>query len=87
MSGSARELLTWAASQVRTMESPRESNKQPYAAKAGHANGQPWCATFLVAGWKLNGVPLVAGTNTAQPPVARCADEHPWLRSTVVRRR
>lgn len=68
MSGSARELLTWAASQVRTMENPLESNKQPYAARAGHANGQPWCATFIVAGFKANGVPLVAGTDTAFTP-------------------
>jgi hypothetical protein len=68
MSGTAKDLLTWAAAQVRTMEKPLDSNLQPYAAKAGHANGQPWCATFLVAGWKVNKVPLVAGTDTAFTP-------------------
>jgi hypothetical protein len=68
MSGTVRDLLTWAAAQVRTMESPLGSNKNPYAAKAGHANGQAWCATFLVAGWKVNKVPLVAGTNSAFTP-------------------
>ncbi|GAA0926701.1 hypothetical protein GCM10009554_07090 [Kribbella koreensis] len=68
MSGTVRELLTWAAAQVRTMEKPLGSNKNPYAAKAGHANGQAWCATFLVAGWKINKVPLVAGTDTAFTP-------------------
>jgi hypothetical protein len=73
MSGTARDLLTWAAAQVRTMENPLESNKQPYAAKAGHANGQPWCATFLVAGWKVNHVPLVAGTDTAFTPTMQNA--------------
>lgn len=68
MSGTARDLLTWAAAQVRTMEKPVGSNKNPYAAKAGHANGQAWCATFLVAGWKVNKVPLVPGTNSAFTP-------------------
>jgi hypothetical protein len=68
MSGTVRDLLTWAAAQVRTMEKPLGSNNNPYAAKAGHANGQAWCATFLVAGWKVNKVTLVAGTNTAFTP-------------------
>jgi hypothetical protein len=68
MSGTARDVLSWAASQVRVKENPLGSNKQPYAALAGHANGQPWCATFLVAAWKKNGVPLVPGTNTAFTP-------------------
>lgn len=68
MSGTVRDLLTWAAAQVRTMENPLGSNKNPYAAKAGHANGQAWCATFLVAGWKINKVPVVAGTDTAFTP-------------------
>ena len=61
MSGTVRDLLTWAAAQVRTMERPLGSNKNPYAAKA-------WCATFLVAGWKVNKVPLVAGTDSAFTP-------------------
>jgi hypothetical protein len=65
MTGTARDLLTWAAHQVGTVEKPKGSNDQPYAAIAGHLNGQPWCATFLVASWKANDVPMVAGTNTA----------------------
>lgn len=68
MSGTARDLLTWAASQVGTLEKPPESNNNPYAAIAHHANGQPWCATFVVAGWKANAVPLVAHTDTAFTP-------------------
>lgn len=68
MTGSARDVLTWAAHQVGTLENPMGSNKQPYAAMAGHANGQAWCATFVVAGWKTNGVPLVHGTDTAFTP-------------------
>ena len=68
MSATAQAVLTWAATQVKKMEAPPGSNKQPYAALAGHANGAAWCATFLVAGWKVNGVPLVAGTDTAFTP-------------------
>ncbi len=65
MSGTVREMLTWAALQVKTAEDPPGSNLQPYAALAGHKNGQAWCATFLVAGWKVNGVSVLAGTNTS----------------------
>lgn len=68
MSGTVRELLTWAASQVRVAEDPPGSNKQPFAALAGHANGFAWCATFLVAGWKVTGVDLLGGTDTAFTP-------------------
>lgn len=60
-----RELLTWAVRQVGTLEDPMGTNKQPYAPIAGHQNGQPWCATFLVAGWTANDVPLTSGTNSA----------------------
>lgn len=65
MTGTVREVLTWASAQVRTMEDPLGSNKQQYAAMAGHTNGLAWCATFLVAGWKHNGVPVLSGTDTA----------------------
>jgi hypothetical protein len=73
MSGTARGLLTWAATQVGTLEQPIGSNKQPFAGMAGHTNGLAWCATFLVAGWKANGVALVAGTDTAWTPGMRAA--------------
>ena len=71
MTGTARELLTWAAHQVGTREKPSGSNKQQFAGIAGHANGQAWCATFIVAGWKANDVPIVRGTNSA-----RCSTMH-----------
>jgi hypothetical protein len=73
MRGTARELLTWAAGEIGTLEQPIGSNDQPYAALAGHVNGRAWCATFLVAGWKVNEVPLVSGTNTAWTPSVRTA--------------
>jgi CHAP domain len=66
MTGTVRDLLTWAARQVKTMETG--DNIQPYAALAGHANGQPWCATFVVAGWKVSHVLVVAGTDTPYTP-------------------
>lgn len=65
MTGGPRDVLTWAAKHVGTLEQPLGSNDQPFAAIAGHPNGQPWCATFLVAAWKANDVPLTKGTNTA----------------------
>lgn len=34
---------------VGTKESPAGSNRQPFAKRAGHANGFAWCATFVVA--------------------------------------
>jgi hypothetical protein len=68
MTGTARDLLTWAARQVGTLERPVGSNNQPYAAIAGHPNGQAWCGTFIVAGLKANEVSLVPGTNTGFTP-------------------
>jgi len=65
MSGTVRELLTWAANQVGVEEDPPGSNKQKFASLADHTNGLAWCATFLVAGWKVNDVPLIDGTDTA----------------------
>ena len=68
MRGSVREVLTWAASQVGVAEDPPGSNKQPFAKLAGHSNGQAWCATFLVATWKVGGIDLIPDTNTAYTP-------------------
>lgn len=46
---SVEAFLKAAASEVGRTESPAGSNRQPYAAEAGHLNGYPWCATFIVA--------------------------------------
>jgi hypothetical protein len=73
MNGTARELLAWAAGQIGTLEQPIGSNNQPYAAPAGHANGQAWCATFLVAGWKSNDVPWCRAPTRAWTPSMRTA--------------
>lgn len=57
--------LRWAAAQLGTAEVPLGSNRQPYARLAGHRNGLPWCATFLVAGAKVTGLALPPGADTA----------------------
>lgn len=51
-----------------TRESPVGSNRQPFAAIAGHANGYAWCATFLVAVAKLSGLELPPGCTSAYTP-------------------
>lgn len=56
MSATVEAFTSWLKSQVGTTESPAGSNRQVYAAIAGHPNGQPWCATFLAAGAKTVGL-------------------------------
>lgn len=41
--------LAECRSHVGTTENPPGSNKQPFAPIAGHPNGQPWCASYVVA--------------------------------------
>lgn len=45
----AQELIDAATREIGTTERPAGSNRQPYAAAAGHANGYAWCASFVVA--------------------------------------
>jgi hypothetical protein len=45
----AQEFVAAAASENGYTESPAGSNMTKFAAEAGHPNGQPWCATFVVA--------------------------------------
>lgn len=47
--GSAGQFLALAAKEIEYTESPRGSNNTKFAAIAGHANGQAWCATFVTA--------------------------------------
>lgn len=46
---SARQVIDAAAQYVGYTESPAGSNRNQFASRAGHANGQPWCASFVVA--------------------------------------
>jgi hypothetical protein len=66
VTGAATQVLAWALGQVGTTEHPAGSNMNPYAALAGHANGQPWCASFAVAACRSQGV--VAGNESAFTP-------------------
>lgn len=68
---SLRALLGSANSYIGTVENPPNSNKNPFAAIVGHANGQPWCATFCEAIAKIVG--LTIPTNSAYTP--RVADD------------
>ncbi len=74
----ADQLIAWAYGQVGTKETPADSNRQPYAACAGHANGQPWCATFLCCGAKTVG--LVLPNWSAYTPTLALGfrDAHGW---------
>jgi hypothetical protein len=57
-SGTRNAFLAWLNSQIGVTENPAGSNINPYARQAGHLDGQPWCATFLVAGALATGVRL-----------------------------
>jgi surface antigen len=60
--------LAWAQGQLGTLEDPLGSNKNPYAAIAGHADGAPWCATFVVAASKVTGLAIPTGAGSAWTP-------------------
>ncbi|WP_370325313.1 peptidoglycan-binding protein [Euzebya sp.] len=53
-------LLDHARRYLGVTESPAGSNRQPFAAIAGHANGYAWCATFGVAMQILAGLDPVS---------------------------
>lgn len=53
-----QEFLRACASEIGYTESPAGSNRTKFAAEANHINGQPWCATFLVAIAKRVGLQL-----------------------------
>lgn len=59
----ANNVLSRCAAEVGYREGSNNYNK--YAAPAGHANYQAWCATFLVAEFNLAGQELPSGANTA----------------------
>lgn len=51
-------VLSAARGELGRTEQPPGSNRTPYAAEAGHAEGQAWCATFVVAMMRRAGVRL-----------------------------
>lgn len=52
------DFVALAATHVGYTETPSGSNRTKYAAEAGHANGAPWCATFIVAVARRLGIVL-----------------------------
>lgn len=59
----AKKVIDQCASQVGYREGRNNYNK--YASVAGHGNYQAWCATFLVAEFKIAGQELPPGADTA----------------------
>ncbi len=59
----AKKVIDQCASQVGYREG--RSNYNKYASVAGHANYLAWCATFLVAEFKIAGQELPPGATTA----------------------
>lgn len=55
--GTAAALLEVAARNLGFVEGPK-NNENPYAPVAGHANFQPWCASFVVACCRRAGVKI-----------------------------
>lgn len=51
-------ILAEATKELGYTETPPGSNRTKFAKEAGHANGQPWCATFVVAMARRVGVKL-----------------------------
>lgn len=68
--GTVSAVLAAARSQLGTSEQPPGSNKQPYAACAGHLNGYAWCASFVVCMAHRAGVRL-PGESAWTPSLAQ----------------
>lgn len=56
MTGTLQDALAVARANVGFVEGPNNAN--PYAGEVGHANHQPWCASFLAAVMKRAGVTI-----------------------------
>lgn len=56
MSGTLQDVLNVARANIGFIEGPNNDN--PYAGEVGHANHQPWCASFLAAVMKRAGVEI-----------------------------
>lgn len=71
MTGTVAALIAAARHEVGVHEDPPGSNRQPYAAEVGHANGYAWCQTFCNAMAKRAGIELATGVmQTAYTPAA-----------------
>lgn len=66
-------------------EKPRGSNRQPFAAMAGHPNGQFWCATYQVGVARKVGLALPPGADTASTVLNEVAYKRAGRLSTTPR--
>lgn len=57
MTGTLLDVMAVARRNLGFIEGPG-NNENPYAPFVGHAQGQPWCASFVAAVFKRAGVPL-----------------------------
>ena len=77
----AADLINRAAQEIGTTEHPAGSNKQKYAPMAGHANGYPWCASFVVAMCRAVGIKL-PNESAYTPTMAQgFKDANAWTRN------
>lgn len=74
-------MLEHALREVGTIEDPPGSNRTRYAKEAGHLNGQPWCASFVVAVARRAGVKLPS--ESAYTPTMALAFKKAGLWSTT----
>lgn len=75
-----------ATSEKGYTEAPAGTNKTKFAAEVGHANGQPWCATFIVAMAKRTGLRL-ASSSAYTPSMAQAyIDAKRWYSSQYAQR-
>lgn len=70
MTATAAALLDAARKTLGMHEDPSGSNKQPFAKCAGHANGQPWCASWAVCMARRVGLKL-PGESAYTPTLAQ----------------
>jgi cell wall-associated NlpC family hydrolase len=56
--GDVAVMIVKAADEIGYTENPPGSNRNKFAAEASHANGQYWCATFVVAMARRAGITL-----------------------------
>lgn len=75
---SPQDLVAAAQRYIGTNESPTGSNKQIFAAKAGHQNGLPWCATFIVACAREIGLKLPSESASTKTMAQGFKDAGAW---------
>lgn len=76
----AKEFIDWARGEIGYTETPAGSNRNKYAQCAGHANGVPWCATFLVCGARTLGIVLPSESPYTPSMAAGFMRERRWYR-------